>query len=163
MALKGDTSGLDTLHFGEPIIPRANSFTGNRKNTVVTSSSTFGFSKQRRKYKGNVGLYNAVFLLDTPAMIDYFRVFIERNIGKKFICHLSYDRPCVEPYVVQAVSDYVESDITSQFLEVSVTLEIYGTRAECLDVWLFDHYTCLGNDFYQTLYLSDKAIKKLPR
>lgn len=162
MGLKGDITGLEVLQFKTPLIPRANSYGGTRKSGVVTSNMGFGASRQRRKYRGNIGEYQAVFLLETPMQIDYFRGFINRNEGRKFICHLSYDRPCVEPYVVQVVSDWDESDITAISMEVSVTLQVYGTRNKCLDEFLAFMYSCLGGDFIDAMLIERQAVKAIP-
>lgn len=143
MATKGDISGLDVLIFGgEPMIPQVaiGGFSRYKKSGVVRSDASGGASRQRRKYFGTTHIADVTFYLETPVEQDYFELFIERNQGKRFICHLQADRPIVEPYVVQVVSEVNFSEVTAKDSTVSMTMEIYSVRDKDLDDWLYQMY-----------------------
>lgn len=147
MATKGDVSDLDTLEYGGSyLIPLASSFSGSRRSGVVQSDVEGGAYRQRKKYYNMTYLYNAEFFLETPQQQDFLKVFFERNEGKKFICHLAADRATVEPYVVQVVSDWSDSERNAITGTLSVTLEVFSTRETSLDDTLYDLYTCMGDD-----------------
>ncbi len=147
MATKGDISTLDVLMFGgKNMVPTTSGFSGGRKSGVLQSDVPGGSSRQRKKYYNTTFLYSASFFLETPQEQDYVKLFFERNEGKKFICHLAADRPVVEPYVVQVVSDWNDSERNAINGILSVTLEVFSVRDKCLDDLLNNLYPCLGND-----------------
>jgi hypothetical protein len=163
MGIKGDVTGLKTLVFGgEPWIPTIQGYSGHSKSGVAVSSVGYGASRMRRKYRGNVGIRQANFYMETPAHQDYMMWFISQNEGKKFICHLSYDRPIVEPYVVQVIDDWDLSDLNAIDGELNVTLEIFGTRDQCLDDFIGPMYECVGSDLYCILDGMKSIVKAMP-
>lgn len=147
MATKGDISGLDVLQFGgEPLVPLLQSYSGSRASGVTRSDLPGGASRQRKRYFGTTYLYEATFFLDTVQMQDYFRVFLQYNEGKRFICHLRADRPIVEPYVVQLGSDVTEDYMSQADGQVSMTLEVYSARDPELDEMLHYLYPVYGGE-----------------
>lgn len=147
MAVKGDVSDLDEFVFGgEPIVPMVGSFSRRRRSGVVRSDTQGGLTRQRKKYYGQTYLADVNYYLDTPAMQDYIKTFFERNEGKRFVAHLTADRPIVEPYVVQVVSDWEDTYASAVDGLLTVTLEIVSVRCPELDDFLFTQYQCNGDD-----------------
>lgn len=154
MAIKGDVTGLDVLMFGQkPLVPLNSGFSRTRDSGVARSSSPGGASRLRKKYYGTTHLVNATFYLDSPAKQDFIQRFINRNEGKRFICHLAADRPIVEPYVVQAVSEWSHDDVSAIYGNVTVQLEVYSTSEPCLDEWFYNMYQCYGDDLCREVNL----------
>lgn len=147
MATKGDVSGLEVLQFGgEPLIPLLQPFTGSKQSGVIRSDSPGGASRQRKRYFGTTYLYEATFFLDDIQMQDYFRMFLQYNEGKRFICHLRADRPVVEPYVIQIVSEVSEDYSSQSDGQVSMTIEVYSARDPELDETLRYLYSEYGGN-----------------
>lgn len=164
MALKGDTTGLDTLLWGgEPWIPLLSGFSGSRRTGVRQSTFEGGKTRQRKKFYNQPRVKEATFYAESQAQQDYFMSFSERNEGKPFICHLHGSRPIVEPCVVQVISDW-EEDLTSSIDgEFTVTLEITHVRDQCLDDFLFPMYQCVGDDIYCVLSGIVELALKAPK
>lgn len=149
MATKGDISGLDTLQFGGvPKIPMLQGITKAKRSGVRQSNAQGGLTRQRKKFYGNPWVADATFMLKTLPEIDYFTMFGERNEGKKFICYMRADRPIIEPYVVQVISEWPDTLIARKSARATVTMEIYPARDPCLDEFIFPMYECSGNDLY---------------
>ena len=85
--------------------------------------------------------------------MDYIRLFINNNEGKRWICHLSADRPLVEPYVVQALTDWNHVEVNALRGTVTVQLEIFSARNPCADEFLSAVYPCIGDDICEYLEL----------
>lgn len=163
MATKGDISGLDVLIFGgEPMIPQVaiGGFSRYKKSGVVRSDASGGASRQRRKYFGTTHIADVTFYLENQAEQDFFEMFIERNQGKRFICHLQADRPIVEPYVVQVISEVNFSEVTAIHSTASMTMEIYSVRDREADDLLFNLYQTMGAGAI-TLFLCFREIVEL--
>ena len=147
MATKGDISDLETLVYGgKPVVPLVEGFTRTRQGGVVRSDVSGGASRQRKKYYGTTHLAQATFYLRSPAMQDYIQMFINANEGKRWICHLSADRPLVEPYVVQALTDWNHVEVNALRGTVTVQLEIFSARDQALDDIIFPMYQEIGDD-----------------
>lgn len=163
MATKGDISTLDELKFGgEYFIPLLSSFSGSRNSGLIQTSAQGGASRQRKKYYGTTYSYEAKFFLDNQAMQDYFKIFFERNEGKKFICHVAADRPIVEPYVVQVTSDWQDDYRSMVDGLLSVTLEVFSVRYPALDETLFELYTSEGDNTTKVITLFNGFVEKMP-
>lgn len=165
MATKGDITGLDTLQFGgKPMVPQVaiGGFSRTKRSGVMNSDTSGGATRQRKKYFGTVHVAEVTFYLETAQQQDYFEMFVARNEGKKFICHLSADRPIVEPYVVQVVSDYQFSEVNAKDASVSLTMEIFSARDPVLDDWLYELYPILGSDLAPWLNAWHEVVKEIP-
>lgn len=163
MATKGDITGLDVLAFGQkPMVPLISGFGRTRSSGVVRSSSPGGATRQTKKYYGNVHVVTATFRLDTPSKQDFIQRFINRNEGKKFICYLAADRPLVEPYVVQAVSDWSHDDVSAIYGDVNIQLEVFSTVDKCLDDLLYEMYQCYGDDLCEVVNLFGTLLDGWP-
>lgn len=165
MATKGDISGLDVLTFGsENLVPQVaiGGFSRYKQSGVVRSDTQGGASRQRRRYFGTTHIAEVTFYLETAMEQDFFEMFVERNQGKRFICHLSADRPIVEPYVVQVISELNFSDVTAKDSTVSMTMEIYSVRDTELDQCLYDIYAVIGNDTFTWLNLFSEIVEVMP-
>lgn len=148
MATKGDISDLDELIFGgKPIVPQVaiGGYSMYKRTGVTQNDVAGGATRQRRRFHGTPIVASATFFLETPEMQDFIRVFIERNIGKYFVCHTEADRKIVEPYVVQVLGDWDESDINAVDSTVTVTMEIISVRDPDLDDSLYVLYTGVEN------------------
>ena len=149
MATKGDISDLDQFIYGGlPIVPMVGGFSRRRTSGIVRSSSAGGLSQQRKKFYGNAYTADVTYFL-TLGMQDFIKTFFERNEGKRFVAYLAADRPIVEPYVVQVVSDWEDSYASAADGALTVTLEIVSVRDPELDDYLFAMYQSLGDDFYE--------------
>lgn len=152
MATKGDISDLNVLFYGgQPMVPLVEGFTRSRQSGVVRSDVAGGASRQRKKYFGTTHIASATFYLRSPAQMDYIQLFINNNEGKRWICHLAADRPLVEPYVVQALTDWNHVEVNALRGTVTVQLEIFSARDECLDETLGVLYPCIGDDICEYL------------
>ena len=163
MATKGDISELDILQFGgKPMIPLVAGFNRFRKSGVVRSDVAGGATRQRKKYFGMPHVASVTFYLRSPMMQDFIQSFINKNEGKKFICHLSADRPIVEPYVVQALSDWNHVEVNSVEGTVTCQFEIFSTKDECLDQFFYDTYSCMGEDTHCILDGLSEVVTSMP-
>lgn len=154
MATKGDISDLQVLQYGGvPMVPLVEGFTRTRQSGVVRSDVAGGASRQRKKYYGTTHLAQATFYLRSPAQMDFIQLFINANEGKRWICHLAADRPLVEPYVVQNLTDWNHVEVNALKGTVTVQLEIFSARDECLDEFLGIVYPCIGDDICEWLSL----------
>ena len=154
MATKGDISDLNVLLYGgQPMVPLVEGFTRSRQSGVVRSDVAGGASRQRKKYFGTTHIASATFYLRSPAQMDYIQLFINNNEGKRWICHLAADRPLVEPYVVQALTDWNHVEVNALRGTVTVQLEIFSARDECLDGLLNILYPCIGDNICEYLEL----------
>lgn len=154
MATKGDISDLNVLFYGgQPMVPLVEGFTRSRQSGVVRSDVAGGASRQRKKYFGTTHIASATFYLRSPAQMDYIQLFINNNEGKRWVCHLAADRPLVEPYVVQALTDWNHVEVNALRGTVTVQLEIFSARDECLDETLGVLYPCIGDDICEYLGL----------
>lgn len=165
MATKGDISDLDVLQFGgKPMIPQVaqGGFSRTRKSGVVRTDSAGGASRQRKKYFGTTHIAEVTFYLETAQQQDYMELFSVENEGKKFICHLSADRPLVEPYVVQIISDINFSETNAKDGIATMTLEIFPARDQVLDDWLYNYYQILGSDLSGYLLGFGEIVKAMP-
>jgi len=165
MATKGDISDLDVLIFGgKPMVPQVaiGGFSRTKNTGVINSDTSGGATRQRKKYFGNVHVADVTFYLETAQQQDYMEIFINRNEGKKFVCYLAADRPTVEPYVVQVVSQYSFSDVNAKDATVSMTMEIYSVRDTARDDWLYEFYPVLGSDLNPWLSGLHEIVEVMP-
>lgn len=163
MATKGDISDLDVLLFGgEPMIPLVDGFSRYRKSGIVSSDVDGGTTRQRKKYFNNPHIATASFMLETPAEQDFIQIFFERNEGKYFVCHLAADRPLIEPYVVQVISDWSNDYVSMVDGQLTVTLEIVSARDTILDGFMFDMYQNVGSDLYDMLNVFKEIAIGMP-
>jgi hypothetical protein len=154
MATTGDITGLDVLVYGgKNIVPQVaqGGYSRQRQSGVVGSEISGGATRQRKKYYGGTHIAEAAFYLETAQQQDYFELFVLRNEGKKFICHLAADRPIVEPYVVQFVGDVQFTEVNAKDSIASVTLEIFMARDPVLDSFLYELYPVWGDDMLYVL------------
>lgn len=164
MATKGDISGLDVLMFGGVnMTPLVSGFSRSRRPGVVSNDVTGGTTRQRKKYFNNPHIASATFRLETAAEQDYIQLFFERNEGKKFICHLSADRPLIEPYVVQVVSDWENDYVSMVDGSLSVTIEIVSARDKTLDEFLWEMYPVVGSGLHDVLLGFKDIVKAMPK
>lgn len=166
MATKGDITGLDVLMFGgKPMVPQVaiGGYSRYKESGVSRSNASGGATRQRKKYFGTTHIAEVTFYLESAEQQDFMELFTERNEGKKFICHLTADRPIVEPYVVQAISDFRYSDVTAKDAAVSVTLEIFSARDKELDDWLYSMYPSVGSDLSALLTGLHEIVEVMPR
>lgn len=165
MATKGDISDLEVLKFGgKPIVPQVaqGGFERTRNSGVVFSNTGGGASRQRKKYFNNTHIAEVTFYLETAQQQDYMELFTVMNEGKKFICYLSADRPVVEPYVVQIISDVNFSDTNAKDSLVSMTLEIFPARDPVLDEFLYDFYQNFS-DLNSYLNGFEQIVRNMPK
>lgn len=165
MATKGDISDLKVLMFGgKPMVPQVaiGGFSRTKNTGVVNSDTSGGATRQRKKYFGNVHVAEVTFYLETAQQQDYMELFVNQNEGKRFICYLAADRPIVEPYVVQVISQYQYADINAKDSGVSMTMEIFSVRDTYLDEFLLDMYPALGSDFYPWLLGLHDIVELMP-
>lgn len=166
MATKGDLTGLDTLIFGgEPMIPSVavGGFSRYKKSGVIRSDTTGGASRQRRRYFGTTHIAEVTFYLETPAHQDFFELFVERNQGKRFICHLQADRPIVEPYVVQVISEVNFSEVDAISSQASMTMEIYSVRDREADDLMFALYSSIGVEAMALFVYLHDIVELIPQ
>jgi hypothetical protein len=163
MATKGDISDLDVLIFGgKPKIPQLSGYNFAKRSGVIQSDAEGGLTRQRKKFYGNTYLANVTFSLNSLAEQDLLRIFFERNEGKRFVCYLRMDRPLIEPYVVQVVSEWQESLLSKRISILQVTLEVVSARCPDLDELMFTLYQCQGNYVYEIMKLTTEATVQLP-
>lgn len=165
MATKGDISDLAVLMFGgKPIIPQVaiGGYSRSRRSGVINSDTTGGATRQRKKYFNGVHVAEVTFYLETPSMQDYFEMFMVQNEGKRWICHLQADRPLIEPYVVQAITDAQYSNVTAKDATVSIQIEIYSVRDPELDAYLIEQYQTIG-DLSEWYNAWREVVKEIPR
>lgn len=165
MATKGDISGLDVLAFGGVnMVPQVaqGGYSRSRKSGVVRSDTAGGASRQRKKYYGNTHIAEVNFYLESAAQQDFFELFTVRNEGKRFICYLSADRPIVEPYVVQIISEVDFSEVNAKDSIASMTLEIFPARDTTLDEWLWEFYGIYGDDLYTVMFGFGDIVRVMP-
>ena len=163
MATKGDISGLDVLQYGgKPMIPLVSGFSRTRRTGVVQNQVMAGATRQRKKFYGNTYVAEATFYLRSAQQQDYIKQFFARNEGKTFICHLSADRPIVEPYTVRVISDWQDSYVSAVDGALTVTIEIDSVRCPELDNLLFPMYECRGDETCSILFGITKVARLLP-
>lgn len=165
MATSGDISGLDVLMFGgKPMVPQVaqGGFSRRRQSGVVNSDVAGGASRQRKKYFGGTHIAEVTFYLETAQQQDYMELFVTRNEGKKFICHLQADRPIVEPYVVQILGDVQYSEVTAKDSVASMTLEVFSVRDPAMDEFLYETYPVLGDQLHSTLRGLHEVVEAIP-
>lgn len=163
MATKGDISTLDVLQYGGvPLVPLVGSFNRFRKSGVIRSDVQGGLTRQRKKFYNQPYLADVTYRLDSPSMQDYIKIFFEENEGKKFIAYLTADRPIVEPYVVQVVSDWTDSYASAVDGDTTFTLEIQSVRCPELDEYLKCMYQTLGDDLCAYMEGLKYIVKAMP-
>ena len=163
MSTKGDISDLDVLMFGgNALVPLVSGFNRFRRSGVVQSDVSGGASRQRKKYFNMPHVANASFDLPSPMAQDFMQSFINRNEGKKFICHLSADRPIVEPYVCQAVSEWQFSEVNAIYSTVNCQFEIFSTSDVCLDEFIYNSYACMGDDMHCIILGMSEIVERMP-
>lgn len=165
MATKGDISDLKVLMFGgKPMVPQVaiGGFSRTKKSGVINSDTMGGATRQRKKYYGNVHVADVTFYLEDAQQQDYMELFINQNEGKRFICYLAADRPVVEPYVVQVVSDYQFSDVNAKDATVAMTMEIFSVRDDLLDEFLMDLYSVIGSGLNSWLLGLREIVEEMP-
>lgn len=163
MATKGDISDLDVLKFGgKPLVPLVSGFNRIRRSGVIRSDVAGGTTRQRKKYFNMPHVADVTFYLRSTAAQDYIQLFINKNEGKKFICHLAADRPIVEPYVVQAVNEWQHVEVSAVDGTVTCQFEIFSVRDECLDQFMFDLYPCMGDDLYCIINGMGEIVERMP-
>lgn len=163
MATKGDISGLDVLLYGgKPMIPLVSGFSRYRRSGIIQSEVQGGRTRQRKKFYGNCYIAEATFFLGSPQQQDALKIFFERNEGKTFVCHLSADRPIVEPYTVRIISDWTDAYVSAKDGQLTVTIEIDSVRCPELDDVLHEMYQCAGDDVYEIMFLTTETVRQLP-
>lgn len=163
MATKGDISTLDVLSYGGvPWVPLISGFSRSKRTGVVSSDIMTGPTRQRRKFYNTVYDASASFWCETTQQQDFLQIFMRRNQGKYFVCHLSADRPIVEPYVVQVIGTWDETEINAIDSLVSVPIEIISVPDLELDDYLFDLYQTYGDDLYNMLLGITNVTLRLP-
>lgn len=164
MATKGDITGLPVLMFGgKPLVPQVaiGGFSRHRQSGIVVSNAAGGAGRVRKKYHGGTHMAEVTFYLETPQQQDYLELFFSRNEGTRFICHLAADRPIVEPYVVQVVSDVNYSDVNAKDSVASMTMEIFSARDADLDEFLIEMYPVV-DDLYGVLTGFRAIVEEMP-
>lgn len=164
MATKGDITGLPVLMFGgKPMVPQVaiGGFSRYRKSGVVNSDASGGATRQRKKYFGGTHIAEVTFYLETAQQQDYLELFFSRNEGSRFICHLAADRPIVEPYVVQVITDVNYSDVNAQDAIASMTMEIFSARDVDLDDFLAEMYPVVDG-LYEVLTGFHPIVEAMP-
>ena len=147
MATKGDISDLDVLLYGgSPMVPLVEGFNRSRQGGVNRSDVSGGATRQRKKYYGTTHIAQVTFYLDSQRKMDFIQLFINRNEGKKWVCHLAADRPLVEPYVVQTLGDWNHTEVNALAGTVTVQIEIFSARDQALDDIVFPMYQEIGDD-----------------
>lgn len=147
MAIKGDITGLEVLEYGgAPLVPLNNGYSRGPKSGVIQSDISGGLTKQNKRYYNQPYVVQASFYLGSPALVDFLNVFVNRNEGKKFICHLAADYAYVEPHVVQVISDWQQSDVDYFSSTVTLTLEVVSGRIACYDNFIYDFNKCVGDE-----------------
>ena len=163
MATKGDISDLEILQYGgEPLVPLVSGFNRVRRSGVIQSEVSGGTSRQRKKYFNMPHIAEVVFYLKSPFLQDYIQSFINLSEGKKFICHLSADRPIVEPYVVQAVGEWQHPEVNAIEGTVTCQFEIFSTKVDVLDELLQAEYMVNGDDTTLIILEYPEIVKKMP-
>lgn len=163
MATKGDITDLDELIFGgNTLVPLVSGFNRYRRSGVVQSDVSGGTVRQRKKYFNMPHIADVSFYLDSPGMQYYIQSFINKNEGKKFICHLSADRPIVEPYVCQAISDWQHNEVNALKSTVTCQFEIFSTSEPCLDDFIATSYSCMGDDMYCVIKGMGEIVERMP-
>ncbi len=163
MATKGDISDLDELIYGgEPLIPLLSGFSRRRTSGIVQSDVRGGLTRQRKKFYNQAYTAEATYRLDTPGMQDFIKSFFERNEGSRFVAYLRADRPILEPYVVQVISDWEDDYASALDATMTVTLEIVSVREPGLDDLIFPMYKELGDDMYDVLIGLGGIVKAIP-
>ncbi|MCP4984692.1 MAG: hypothetical protein GY928_01125 [Colwellia sp.] len=163
MATKGDVSDLEVLQYGgSPLVPLVQGFNRTRRSGVIQSEVAGGMTRQRKKYFNMPHVSNVVFYLKSAMMQDYLQSFINLNEGKKFICHLSADRPIVEPYVVQAIGDWNHVEVNAIKGTVTCEFEIISTKVEVLDEFLQANYASSGDDIYSVILGYPEIVELMP-
>ena len=164
MATKGDVSVLDELVFGgNPLVPLVSGFSRFRRSGVVRSDVSGGTTRQRKKYFNMPHIADVTFYLRSPMMQDFIQSFINRNEGKKFICHLSADRPIVEPYVCQTTSDWQHPQVNAIQGTVTCQFEIFSTSEACLDQFVYDYYSCMGDELPGIIRGLSEIVSRIPK
>lgn len=162
MATNGDISDLDTLLFGgKPLIPLRPSYRLTNPNGVIQTQIAGGASRQRKKFFNGTYLVSSTYELDEFAL-DWIQVFFQKNEGKKFIAHLAADRPIVEPYVVQVVSEWQFPDYSGFRGQLTVEYEVFQARNQCLDNFLYEVYPCWGSDIGCVLSGFGEIVERMP-
>lgn len=163
MATKGDISDLELLQYGTvPLVPLVSGFNRNRRSGVTRSEVAGGTTRQRKKYFNMPHIATVVFYLNSPGMQDYIQSFINLSEGKKFICHLSADRPIIEPYVVQAIGDWEHPDVNILKGTVTGQFEIFSTKVNVLDIFLQAEYAANGEDAHQVIHCYPEIVRRMP-
>ena len=163
MATKGDVSDLDVLMFGgNALVPLVSGFNRVRRSGVVRSDVSGGTTRQRKKYFNMPHIADVTFYLRSPMVQDFIQSFINRNEGKKFICHLSADRPIVEPYVCQAIGDWQHVEVSAVEGTVTCQFEIFSTSEVCLDEFIYNSYACMGEDMHCIISGMSEIVEKMP-
>jgi hypothetical protein len=163
MATKGDVSDLDVLKYGgDPLVPLVSGFSRVRRSGVVRSDISGGATRQRKKYFNMPHICTVEFYLRSVSAQDFIQSFINRNEGKKFICYLSADRPIVEPYVVQALSDWDHTEVSAIEGTVTCEFEVFSTSSDCLDEFVYITNSCMGDDTYCIITGMEDITNKMP-
>ncbi len=163
MATKGDVSDLDELIFGgDALVPLVSGFNRFRRSGVVQSNVSGGTTRQRKKYFNMPHVADVTFYLRSPMMQDFIQSFINRNEGKKFICHLSADRPIVEPYVCQSITEWQHVEVNAIEGTVTCQFEIFSTSEVCLDEFVYNSYACMGEDMHCIISGMSEIVERMP-
>ena len=163
MATKGDISDLDVLKFGgKNMIPVVSGFSRVRVSGIVQSDVSGGTTVQRKKYYNMPYVCGASFYLDDEFMQDFIKTFFSRNEGKYFICYMKADRPIIEPYVVQVISEWEDSYVSAVDGSLTVTLEVVSVRDLDLDDFLYNVYSEVGSDLYNWLLGYKSIVNAIP-
>ncbi len=154
---------MEILEFeGEPIIPQVLGFSRVRKSGVIQNEASAGTRRQRKKFFNMPHEAEVSFYLGSPAMIDYMQTFINLTEGDEFICYLAADRPIIEPYLVQAVSEWSFPEVNALESTVTCVLEILTERETFLDQFLSDFYTTRGEDTTDILLGLTEIVEAMP-
>lgn len=163
MAISGDISDLDVLMFGlKPMVPTVSGFGRSRNQGTIESDLPGGAVRQRKKYHNTTYSAQATFHLDDIFMQDYVKSFFVKNEGKRFVCHLSADRPVVEPYVVQVLGTWNDDYVSQADGLMTVNLEIYSARDSELDEFLNAVYPVAGSRMTDWLTGFEQIVLNMP-
>ncbi len=154
---------METLIFNnEPLVPLVSGFTRSRNSGVIQNEANAGTRRQRKKYFDSPHLASVSFYLDSPELVDYFTTFIRDNEGEMFNCYLAADRPIVETYLVQAISEWQFTTVDRETTIVSCQLEISSFKIPVLDHFLNAMYSTRGEDVYEIVKRLVEIVEVMP-
>lgn len=145
MALKGDTSNLDTFtHAGAPMLPLASSYNVTLPNGVAASSIAGGMSKMQLQFQNAPYYVSCTYRTMNYFDSAYIEGFFKRHLGQKFIAYLVLEGTSPEPYVVQVISE-IETTKRADGGDTAITYEVMNATDRCYEQVIQDWGECVGN------------------